>query len=167
MVDTNTRVAALAPLAQVIAEAGLPASEAQAQAPAARAAIGVAVQQARGFPQGFWHPEELDDAIDIMRACLDDLGLDSAFVEGARAELAAATTAWLEEHDEEDARRLQITAVMAMANARLQAVASPLAFVEFDEPVAGWEADEPVWVLARADERAWLASLGWREGVSA
>ncbi|MBK9071665.1 MAG: hypothetical protein IPL79_11785 [Myxococcales bacterium] len=162
--DSHANANERAPLVDVLADAGLVTSGPHAAA--ALAAIGAAVQQARGFPQGFWHPEEVDDAIDTMRACLDDLELESAFVEKAQAELAAATTQWLEEHDEEDARRLQITAVMAMANARLLAVASPLAFVEFDEPVPGWESDEPVWVLVSAEERAWLATLGWREVVS-
>ena len=153
-----------ASLLQMLAEAGL-ATSGPFAAPAL-AALGAAVQQVRGFPQGYWHPEALEDAIDTMRACLDDLEVESEFVQKAKAELATATTEWLEEHDEEDARRLQITAVMAMANARLLAVASPLAFVEFDEPVPGWEADEPVWVLVSAQERAWLATLGWHEGVS-
>lgn len=164
MADAHVVADERAPLTQVLADAGIATTGSHAAA--ALAAIGAAVQQARGFPQGFWHPEDLEDAIDTMRACLDDLELESAFVETARAELAAATTQWLEEHDEEDARRLQITAVMAMANARLSAVASPLAFIEFDEPVPGWERDEPVWVLASAEERAWLATLGWREVVS-
>lgn len=157
----TTTTPARLPLTELLTQCGL---SPKAPHDAKKLAVfGTQVQGHRGFPQGFWHPEDLDDAIDTMRACLDDLEMDSAFVLAAQTDLANETASWLDEHDEDDARRLQITAVIAMANARLAASNAPHRFVEFEEPVAGWESDEPVWALVTGDELQLLTSLGWTE----
>lgn len=147
------------PLAELVTQCGLGA--APPHDAGKLAVFGTQVEGQRGFPQGDWDAADLEEAVDAMRACLDDLEVPSAFVAEAQAELARATAQWLEELELDEVRWLQITAVMAMANARLRD--DGYAFAEYEPTVPGWSPDEPVWLLVNQSERRLLASLGWQE----
>ncbi len=111
-----------------------------------------ALQRHLGFPQGFWHPEDLDGALDVVRGCLADLGLDADLLTAAVLEQTKGLLANIETDEGEDAaRRHQIGHVVRHVNSVLPE--PPKArFRAFGDAEPGWESGEPVWLLVSAEQ---------------
>lgn len=120
--------------------------------------------QTRAFPAGYWHAHDLESALDVMRACLDDFGIASALVP------AGAIESHLEEHadDREDTlRRDTIALALRDVNRALTDEGSSFGFFAFADNPPGFETDEPVWLLLTASERTTLLELGVLETLPA
>jgi hypothetical protein len=119
---------------------------------------GPRLQTDRGFPNGFWHPEDEEGAADVMLGCLRDLGLDSTVL--PTSFIRTLVQRYGDEPDEDRARRSQIADAIAHVNAALDAGASPYRLVAFAEDVPGWESEEPVVMLLTEAERTLLLAKG-------
>ena len=138
--------------------------ECAGDAPRMRAAL----QRSLGFPAGFWHPEEIESALDVMRGCLEDLGLgagEELLPEALVGQLVDGLADIETEADEDAARRRQIGVVARHVNSelargetgrRLRAFADDGQGCECECECEGWEGDEPVWLLVTAPQREHL-----------
>jgi len=136
----------------------LSAAEAAGQRAISREKFGRFLAEDRGFPGGFWHPEDEEGLLDVVGSRLEGLGLPDVRSDDAlRAELRELAES---DPDEEQARRRQIARVAARVNEAAGAAADARRLYAFAEDIPGWEADEPVWLLLTADERARLVALG-------
>jgi hypothetical protein len=85
----------------------------------------------RGFPGGFWHPEDGEAPRDVLEGTLSTMGLPRAVIAAAtRAAAAAPSPA---ERDEDEARRGQIERAVAAVNAALRAAGDARALIAFDD----------------------------------
>jgi hypothetical protein len=136
----------------------LAAAEAEGAGAISREAFGLFLAEDRGFPGGFWHPEDDEGLLDVIGSRLEALGLAPNVLsdDDLRAELRRAA----ESRPEDEARRLQIARIAARINEASGAAAGARRLHAFAEDIPGWEADEPVWLLLTADERSRLLALG-------
>lgn len=141
-------------IASLVQRAGI---SPQGAKPAQLIAILPALGAARGFPGGFWHPENLSAGSDVMAACFKELGLEVVGEDEVRQCLETLRVNI--EGDEERARRAQIAAVMALANNKLQAQSDPRRFRAYAEDLPGWDPAEPAWILADLSEHELLVDL--------
>jgi len=140
----------------------LTAAEADREA-ISRGACGDFLANERGFPAGFWHPDDEHGLLDVMGNALKDLGVTAAVLsdETLRAELKHAVELHPRDDEGEDkARRLQIARVAARVNTAAGPAASARRLYQFAEDIPDWDAEEPVWLHLTADERARLLALG-------
>lgn len=142
----------------------LSAAEAEGRDAVSREAFGSFLADERGFPGGFWHAQDEEGLQDVIGSRLADLGVPGDLLsdEKLRAELKRLGTldAGTSDADEDKARRRQIACVAARVNAVAGPAAGARRLYGFAEGIPGWEADEPVWLLLNADERARLLALG-------
>jgi hypothetical protein len=158
---TNAR--AHAPAALDLA-ALLAAGEAQGKDAVSREAFGRFLLRERGFPGGFWHPDDEDGLLEVFGDWMTEAGLPGGLLadEKFRAELKriAESTAEPSDAAEDQARRRQIHCVAARVNSTVGPAAGARRLYQFAENVPGWEPDEPVWLFLNAEERARLLALG-------
>lgn len=118
---------------------------------------------ALSFPQGFWHPEALDELEPLLEDTFEQLGvkreLSRDFLPRLMAELQAALREPVSyEQAEEDTERLdQIERCMRAVNSDLDRVerqpgAASKRFYCFQEDLPGWDTDEPVWLYLSAQQ---------------
>jgi hypothetical protein len=139
----------------------LSAAEAEPQT-ISREACGDFLAHDRGFPAGFWHPDDEVACLDVMGGALKNLGAPDVLSDPTfRAELQRAVKLHPPDDEGEDkARRHQIALVAARVNAAAGPAASTRRLYQFAEDIPGWDAEEPVWLYLTADERARLLALG-------
>jgi len=113
--------------------------------------------KARAFPEGFWHPEDIESALEVMGERLVELGVEREVI--PEAQLARLMEEHADDLEEDALRRRQIGMTLQAANASLSRRGEPARFYAFAEDVPGYESDEPVWLLLTADERARLLGL--------
>jgi len=158
-----TKARADAPAAPDLA-ALLTAGEAEGKDAVSREAFGRFLLSERGFPGGFWHPDDDDGLLDVFSDWMTQAGLPGDLMadEKLRAELKRLAESMAEPSDaaEDQARRRQIHCVAARVNSTVGPVAAARRLYQFAEDVPGWEPDEPVWLFLNADERARLLALG-------
>jgi hypothetical protein len=158
-----TKARADAPAAPDLA-ALLTAGEAEGKDAVSREAFGRFLLSERGFPGGFWHPQDDGGLLDVVGGWMTEAGLpgDPMADEKLRAELKriAESTAEPSDAAEDLARRRQIHCVAARVNSTVGPAAGARRLYQFAEDVPGWEPDEPVWLFLNADERARLLALG-------
>jgi hypothetical protein len=146
----------LEPLDALLARASLPLKPLSAPL---RPRVLPVLARARAFPEGFWHPEDVESGLEVMEARLEELGIDP---EVLRDLPAAADGAGDVTEDEE--RRHAIGRALRHVNAALASGGRPERFHAFaDEGLVGWESDEPVWLLLTAEERARVLEGGLLE----
>jgi hypothetical protein len=142
----------------------LTAGEAEGKDAVSREAFGRFLLSARGFPGGFWHPQDDDGLLNVLGGWMTDAGLPGDLMadEKLRAELKRLAESMAEPSDaaEDQARRRQIHCVAARVNSTVGPAAGARRLYQFAEDVPGWEPDEPVWLFLNADERARLLALG-------
>lgn len=141
----------------------LSAAEAEGRDVVSREAFGSFLSKERGFPGGFWHAGDEHGLLDVIGSRLAGLGLSSDLLsDELRAELRrlAESDPGVSDAGEDQARRRQIACVAARINTAAGPAASARRLYAFAEDIPGWEADEPVWLLLNADERARLLALG-------
>jgi hypothetical protein len=158
-----TQARADAPAAPDLA-ALLAAGEAEGKDAVSREAFGRFLLNERGFPGGFWHPQDEDGLLDILGLWMTDAGLPGDLMadEKLRAELKRIAESMTEPSDaaEDQARRRQIHCVASRINSTIGPAAGARRLYQFAEDVPGWEPDEPVWLFLNADERVRLLALG-------
>ena len=117
--------------------------------------IGALLQSDRGFPNGFWHAQDADGALDVMIISLGNLGLDSTMLPEpfVRAVVERHAGSLCTDEDEDLARRREIADAVLHVNSLLKKKHSPYRFFSFAEDMPGWESNEPVWMLLTEDER--------------
>jgi hypothetical protein len=126
-----------------------------------REMIGLFLAADRGFPGGFWHPEDEEGLVGVMGSWLERNALPNLLSDPKlTAELQRIAEAHPGGDEEEDeARRMQVTCVAARVNETSGAKGTRRLY-EFAEDIQGWEADEPVWLFLTTDERTRLLALG-------
>jgi len=127
-----------------------------------REACGDFLANDRGFPAGFWHPEDEVACLEVMGDTLKQLGAPDVLSDPAlRAELQRVVKLYsLDDEGEDKARRHQIALVAARVNATVGPAASARRLYQFAEDIPHWDADEPVWLHLSTEERARLLALG-------
>jgi hypothetical protein len=108
----------------------------------------------RRFPAGWWHADDTESAVDVMRAGLADLGLDPTTAANALAHRRHESGTI--DAEEDMARRHQIGAVARAVNVNLAASGDTRRLYAFDEATCADESDEPAWMLLAEEERTAL-----------
>jgi hypothetical protein len=143
-------------IASLVQRAGISPEGAR---PAELVSIVPALGAARGFPGGFWHPENSEAASEVMEACLRDMGLDLLDSGEISREILALEAVSDDRGNEEGQRRKQIAAVVQLANSKLAALDDPRRFRAYAEDLPGWDPAEPAWLLCDAAEHELLLDL--------
>jgi len=142
----------------------LTAVEVEGKDVVSREAFGRFLLNERGFPGGFWHPDEDDGLLNVFGGWITDAGLPGELMADGklRAELKRIAESMAEPTDaaEDEARRRQVHCVAARVNWMVGPGAGARRLYQFAEDLPGWEPDEPVWLFLNADERARLLALG-------
>jgi hypothetical protein len=123
-----------------------------------RKALSSVLADERAFPQGFWHPDDLDGMSEVMRGCLEDLGIDPLMLSDEI--LCALADEHAGSENEDATRRHQIGKALSHVNAHLSERSSDYLFYAFAEDLPEWESEEPVWVLLSEEERTQLVARG-------
>ncbi len=120
--------------------------------------FGRALARDRGFPQGWWHGDDLESAVKVMEARLTELGLVAPL---DLEDLRRATRGFVGVLEGEDLlRRHTIGHAAREANGFLAGMERPERLYAFADDVPGWELEEPVWLLLTTPERARLLEVG-------
>lgn len=112
----------------------------------------------RGFPEGWWHGDDLESALAVMVDRFTDLGLVAPLDRKDLAKAAAEHVSMVE--GEDTVRRHVIGHAVREANGFLTGMGRAEHFYAFAPDAPGWDASEPMWLLLTASERELLLRTG-------
>lgn len=112
----------------------------------------------RAFPEGWWHGDDLDSALEVMMDRFTDLGLVSPLDRADLAKVAKDHSSFIE--GEDAVRRHVVGRAVREANGFLTGMGRAERFYAFASDVPGWDPNEPVWLLLTAPERELLLRTG-------
>src|SRR4029079_18341117 len=142
----------------------LTAGETEGKDVVSRGAFGRFLLNERGFPGGFWHPDDDVGLLEVFGDWITEAGLPGDLMadEKFRAELKRIAESMAAPTDaaEDEARRRQVHCVAARVNSTVGPAAGARRLYQFVEDLPGWEPDEPGWLFLNADESARLLALG-------